>query len=60
MKRSEYVNHLIRLMPASTIAWSAKHPNKYMSKTHVLLHYVALRQLGDITFLPHLIKRHCV
>jgi hypothetical protein len=47
-------------MPASTIAWSAKHPNKYMSKTHVLLHYVALRQLGNITFLPHLIKRHCV
>ena len=56
MKRSEYVNHLIKLMPASSSAWSAKHPSNYMSKTHVLLHYVALRQLGDITFLPHLIK----
>jgi hypothetical protein len=58
MKRSEYVSHLIRLMPASSIAWSAKHPNSYMSKTHVLLHYVALRQLGDITFLPNLINKH--
>jgi hypothetical protein len=43
-------------MPPSSIAWSAKHPSKGMSKTHVLLHYVALRQLGDTTFLPHLIK----
>ena len=57
MKRSEYVSYLIRLMPASTIAWSAKHPSKGMSKTHVLLHLVALRHLGDVTFLPHLIKK---
>jgi hypothetical protein len=32
-------------------AWilkSAEHPNKYMSKTQVLLHYIVLRNRGAI------------
>lgn len=46
MKRSQYLSHLIRLMTAEQIKLSAANPSKYMSKTHVLLHFVALRKLG--------------
>ena len=48
MTRSAYLGHLLRLMSADDILRSAKHPSRYMSKTHVLLHYVALRRLGVI------------
>lgn len=47
MKRREYLNHLLRLMPPDEIRRSAENPSAYMSRTHVLLHYVALRQLSN-------------
>lgn len=50
MTRREYVNNLIRLCKnnPTEIIWSAKNPNQYMTRTHVLLHYVALKQLGAL------------
>lgn len=47
MTRREYLNHLLRLMPPDEIRRSAENPSAYMSRTHVLLHYVALRQLSN-------------
>jgi len=50
MKRSEYLNALLRLMTVDEIKRSAAQPTRHMSKTHVLLHYVALRRLSaDLT-----------
>ena len=46
MKRSEYLKALFRLMTVSEIALSARDPSPYMTKNHILLHYVALRKLG--------------
>lgn len=46
MKRSKYLALLLELLPADAILKSAQNPTKYMSKTHILLHYVALRRLG--------------
>lgn len=48
MTRSEYLSHLIRLLTIDEIKRSAKNPTAYMSKTHIALHYVALRRLGAI------------
>ena len=46
MTRSEYLSALLRLLTPAEITRSAANPSAYMSKTHVLLHYVALRRLG--------------
>ena len=46
MKKSEYLSTLLRIMKPEEIIKSAQNPTQYMSKTHVLLHYVALRRLG--------------
>ena len=46
MKRAEYLSALMRLLTVDEIKGSAASPSAYMSKTHVLLHYVALRRLG--------------
>lgn len=44
--RSQYLSDLIRLMSIDEIKLSAEHPSAYMTRTHVLLHYVALRRLS--------------
>jgi hypothetical protein len=50
MKRLEYLSALLRLLTVDEIKRSAEQPTRHMSKTHVLLHYVALRRLGsDLT-----------
>jgi hypothetical protein len=46
MMRSEYLAALMRLMRPDEIKRSAASPSAYMTRTHVLLHYVALRRLG--------------
>jgi hypothetical protein len=46
MTRSKYLSHLIALLTVDEIKRSAANPSAYMSKTHVMLHYVALRRLG--------------
>jgi hypothetical protein len=46
MKRSQYLSNLIRLLTIDQIKLSAANPTPYMSRTHVALHYVALRRLG--------------
>jgi ethanolamine utilization cobalamin adenosyltransferase len=46
MTRRQYLDALLRLMTADEIRRSAKNPTAYMSKTHILLHYVALRKLA--------------
>jgi hypothetical protein len=47
-KKSQYLSDLLRLMTPAEIRASAASPTRYMSRTHVLLHYVALRRLGAI------------
>jgi len=50
MKRRQYLNDVIRLCKnAAEIRRSAENPSKYMTRTHVLLHYVALRRLENQT-----------
>jgi hypothetical protein len=46
MTRSKYLSHLIRLLTVDEIKRSAANPTHHMSKTQVMLHYVALRRLG--------------
>jgi hypothetical protein len=46
MTRSQYLSALMRLLSVDEIKGSAANPSAYMSKTHILLHYVALRRLG--------------
>jgi hypothetical protein len=46
MSRKEYLACVLRLMTIDEILLSAASPTKYMTKTHVILHYVALRRLG--------------
>jgi hypothetical protein len=48
MTRSKYLSHLIGLLTVDEIKRSAANPTAYMSKTHVALHYVALRRLGAL------------
>lgn len=48
MTRSEYLSHLIRLFTIDEIKRSAENPTAYMSKTHIALHYVAMRRLGAL------------
>jgi hypothetical protein len=47
-KKHQYLNALLRLMTPDQIRTSAASPTRYMTRTHVLLHYVALRRLGAI------------
>jgi hypothetical protein len=46
MTRSKYLSLLIGLLTVNEIKRSAANPTPYMSKTQVMLHYVALRRLG--------------
>lgn len=46
MSRAKYLRALMHLMTPDEIILSAKQPTAYMTRTHVLLHYVALRRLG--------------
>jgi hypothetical protein len=45
MRRRQYLHDLLRLMTADEIKRSAESPSAYMTRTHVLLHYIALRKL---------------
>lgn len=46
MTRSAYLSHLLRLLTPAEIRTSAENPTRYMTRTHIALHYVALRRLG--------------
>lgn len=46
MTRRTYLNNLLRLMTPAEIRRSAANPNAYMTRTHVLLHHIALKKLG--------------
>jgi hypothetical protein len=46
MTKSEYLSLLLSLLRPEEIKLSASNPTKHMTKTHILLHYVALRRLG--------------
>lgn len=48
MTRSKYLSLLLSLLTSDQIKLSASHPTPFMSKTHIALHYVALRRLGCI------------
>ena len=45
-KRSQYLSDLVRLLSVEEIKLSAQHPSACMTRTQVLLHYVALRRLA--------------
>lgn len=47
MTRRQYLDALLRLMTADEIRRSAANPTAYMSQTHIVLHYVALRRLQE-------------
>ena len=49
MKRRQYLDAVLRLFTPDEIRRSAQNPSKYMTRTHVLLHYIALRRLRDQT-----------
>jgi hypothetical protein len=49
MKRRKYLDAVLRLFTPDEIRRSAQNPSKYMTRTHVLLHYIALRRLQDQT-----------
>ena len=46
MTRIKYLSALMRLLTPAEISLSARNPSAYMTRTHILLHYVALRRLG--------------
>lgn len=46
MSKKEYLALILSLLRPDEIKLSAANPTQYMTKTHVLLHYVALRRLG--------------
>jgi hypothetical protein len=46
MSKREYLSCVMRLLDPEQIKLSASNPTRYMTKTHVRLHYVALRRLG--------------
>jgi hypothetical protein len=48
MSKREYLACVLRLLTPEQIRLSAANLTPYMSRTHVLLHYVALRRLGAI------------
>lgn len=45
MKKQKYLALLLTI-PVHIIIKSAANPNRFMTRTDVLLHYVALRRLG--------------
>jgi hypothetical protein len=47
MKKQKYLAALLSQKP-NWILLSANNPNHYMTKTQVLLHYIALRKMGEI------------
>jgi hypothetical protein len=46
MTRTKYLIAVMQLMTIPEIKLSAANPSAYMTRTHILLHYVALRRLG--------------
>jgi hypothetical protein len=46
VKRTQYLIAVMRLLTVPEILLSARNPSAYMTRTHVMLHYVALRRLG--------------
>lgn len=46
MKRTQYLIAVMQLLTIPEILQSARNPSAYMTRTHVMLHYVALRRLG--------------
>jgi hypothetical protein len=46
MKKQQYIKDLTRLLTPKQIKLSAANPSAYMSRTHIRLHYVALRRIG--------------
>ena len=48
MSRQKYLAALFSFMTVEEIRASAAQPSAYMTRTHVLLHYVALRRLGAL------------
>ena len=46
MKKQQYLSALLRLLTVDEIRTSAAQPSAYMTRTHVLLHHVALKRLG--------------
>ena len=46
MTRTKYLIAVMQLLTPDQIILSARNPSAYMTRTHVLLHYVALRRLG--------------
>lgn len=46
MTKKEYLRLILSLLRPDEIKLSAANPTQYMTKTQVLLHYVALRRLG--------------
>jgi len=46
MRKRDYLNKLLELLSADEIRRSALNPTPYMSKTHIKLHWIALRRLG--------------
>jgi ethanolamine utilization cobalamin adenosyltransferase len=49
MQRRQYLDAVLRLFTPDEIRRSAENPSKYMTRTHVLLHYAALKRLGNQT-----------
>ena len=48
MKKQAYLSDVIRLLTVDQIKLSALNPSAYMTKTHIALHYIALRKLGEL------------
>ena len=48
MTRSKYLSAVMSLLTIEEIRRSAASPSVGMTKTHVLLHYLALRRLNQI------------
>lgn len=46
MRRAKYLAALLGLMTADEIRRSMEQPSKYMTRTHIALHAIALRRLG--------------
>ena len=46
MRRSQYLDALLSLFTVDEIRRSAALPSVAMTKTHIALHYIALRRLG--------------
>jgi hypothetical protein len=46
MKKRQYLALLLEIMTADEIKRSALSPTPYMTKMHILLHWLALRKMG--------------